>query len=389
MPIQANVTNNQITAAVSETQIDVSVSGGVGPTGSQGPSGTLTVSAPLVNSGTSSAASLSISVGSGLTTSGGTLALASHTHAIADVTGLQGALDLRARINNPTFTGTVSGVTKAHVGLGNVQNVDATARANHTGSQAISTVAGLQAALDGKAAASHAHGNITSDGRIGTEGGAIVVASAGGVLITSSDLDGYATIHNVNIPDLLTTQFPTDQPLGDVLFAIDTALAGKAAASHAHGSLTSDGRIGTTSGQIVVTTSGGVLTTAATVPAGNLPKAAANTLGAVRIGSGIIIDGDGVISAAGGYTLPQATASILGGVTVSTGLSVASGALSVAYGSSAGTACQGNDARLSDSRTPTAHNHAAGDITSGTLAIARLPVRARAAINVFNWSSFR
>src|SRR5690606_28348072 len=43
-------------------------------------------------------------------------------------------------------------VTKAQVGLGNVPNVDATQRSNHTGTQAIGTVDGLQAALDAKAA---------------------------------------------------------------------------------------------------------------------------------------------------------------------------------------------------------------------------------------------
>lgn len=47
--------------------------------------------------------------------------------------------------------------------------------------------------------------------------------------------------------------------------------------------------------------------------------------------------------------------------------------LSVEFGSAAGTACQGNDPRLSDARTPTSHTHAAGDINSGTLNIARIP----------------
>jgi hypothetical protein len=42
-------------------------------------------------------------------------------------------------------------------------------------------------------------------------------------------------------------------------------------------------------------------------------------------------------------------------------------------GTTAGTVCVGNDARLSDARTPTAHVHAAADITSGTLAAARMP----------------
>ena len=45
--------------------------------------------------------------------------------------------------------GTVT-LAKADVGLGSVPNVDATSRSNHTGSQAISTVTGLQTALDTK-----------------------------------------------------------------------------------------------------------------------------------------------------------------------------------------------------------------------------------------------
>ena len=41
-------------------------------------------------------------------------------------------------------------------------------------------------------------------------------------------------------------------------------------------------------------------------------------------------------------------------------------------GSTSSTVCIGDDARLSDARTPTAHTHAASDITSGTMATARL-----------------
>jgi hypothetical protein len=38
--------------------------------------------------------------------------------------------------------------------------------------------------------------------------------------------------------------------------------------------------------------------------------------------------------------------------------------LSVNFGTTAGTVCEGNDYRLSNARTPTAHNHAAGDLPS-------------------------
>lgn len=42
-------------------------------------------------------------------------------------------------------------------------------------------------------------------------------------------------------------------------------------------------------------------------------------------------------------------------------------------GTTASTVCIGNDARLSDARTPTSHTHAAADVTSGTFDIARIP----------------
>ncbi len=58
----------------------------------------------------------------------------------------------------------------------------------------------------------------------------------------------------------------------------------------------------------------------------------------------------GIATRANNYSLPVATASVLGGVKTSTGITNSSGTISVAYGSAAGTACQGNDSRLSNSR---------------------------------------
>jgi len=46
--------------------------------------------------------------------------------------------------------------------------------------------------------------------------------------------------------------------------------------------------------------------------------------------------------------------------------------ISVNFGTSSGTVCQGNDTRLSNARTPTSHTHSGSDITSGTVALARL-----------------
>jgi hypothetical protein len=99
----------------------------------------------------------------------------------------------------------------------------------------------------------------------------------------------------------------------------DTLLL-KANATHAHGSITSDGKIGTTSGRIVVTTSNGLLTTAASIALSQLSQSSATT--------GQVVAWNGSAwapAAAGGYTLPNATTSTLGGVIVGTGLSVSSG----------------------------------------------------------------
>lgn len=103
------------------------------------------------------------------------------------------------------------------------------------------------------------------------------------------------------------------------------------------------------------------------------------TLATARLASGTAsastyLRGDQTWAAISTYTLPAATTSTLGGVIVGTGLGVSSGTASVTYGATAGTACQGNDSRLSDSRTPTSHTHAASEIASGTIAAARLPV---------------
>jgi len=65
-----------------------------------------------------------------------------------------------------------------------------------------------------------------------------------------------------------------------------------------------------------------------------------------------------------------------GAIGSTSGLPVLTGASGVlttgAFGTTSGSFCQGNDARLSDARTPTAHTHAATDIVSGTLADSRL-----------------
>jgi hypothetical protein len=71
-------------------------------------------------------------------------AATSHTHAQADITDLTTDLAAKAPLANPTFTGTVAGVTKTHVGLGNVDN---TSDADKPVSTAAQTALDLKAPL--------------------------------------------------------------------------------------------------------------------------------------------------------------------------------------------------------------------------------------------------
>ena len=164
--------------------------------------------------------------------------------AIADTTGLQAALDLKAPLASPTFTGTVGGITAAMVGLGNVDNV----------ADASKPVSTAQAAAD-----------------------AVVQA-----------------------------------------YAIQRA-------NH-----TGTQAVGTITGLATVATSGAYADLSGTPAAYSLPTATSGVLGGIKIGSGLSIDGSGVVTAAGTYTLPAATTSTLGGVIVGTGLSVTSGTVSLA-----------------------------------------------------------
>ncbi|MDL2281283.1 hypothetical protein LJC10_05470 [Selenomonadales bacterium OttesenSCG-928-I06] len=63
------------------------------------------------------------------------------------------------------------------------------------------------------------------------------------------------------------------------------------------------------------------------VAAENIPMASATELGGIKIGEGLSIDANGVVTGAEAYTLPTASASILGGVKVGDGLSISNGVL--------------------------------------------------------------
>lgn len=197
-------------------------------------------------------------------------------------------------------------------------------RTNHTGTQTASTISDFNTAVASTPPASHTHGNITNDGRIGTTSNLVVTTTTGGALtvISRSGIDS-------------RTQFPP--------------------ASHVHGNITSTGAIGVTSGLPLITGISGVITTSTfgttsgTFAEGN--HAHGNITNDGRVGT----DVDRLICTALNGVVTQTFA-------ITNGLQLSAGILSAKYGTTAQTVCQGNDSRLSDARTPLAHDH--GNITN-------------------------
>lgn len=182
-----SVTNTKSPITVVDDKVTIKVSSGIGPQGTAGAGGVTTLNSLAgavtlaVVGGTIAAAgnTLTITVSAGVsswgdltgkpfTTLGTGLVvvagvLSATGLAISDTTGLQAALDAKAPLASPTFTGTVSGVTKTMVGLSAVDNVadaskpvstaqaaadaavqaHAIQRANHTGTQGVGTITGL------------------------------------------------------------------------------------------------------------------------------------------------------------------------------------------------------------------------------------------------------
>ena len=88
----------------------------------------------------------------------------------------------------------------------------------------------------------------------------------------------------------------------------------------------------------------------------------AQTVGSTTLTPVLTVDSKGRITAISTAAKPQGTVtSVSAGTGLTGGPITATGSLSVAYGTTAGTSCQGNDSRLSDSRAPI--GAAGGDLT--------------------------
>jgi hypothetical protein len=94
--------------------------------------------------------------------------------------------------------------------------------------------------------------------------------------------------------------------------------------------------------------------------------ATTGTAEAITLGSGLTIDGSKQLTISASYAQQSVTMTAGTGLTGGGDLS-ANRTFAVSYGTSASTACEGNDARLSDARTPTAHTHDATDAYVGEI----------------------
>ena len=282
--------------------------------------------------------------------------LDSHTHEIADVSGLQSALDGKASSSHgthvsystttPVMDGTASvgsastvarsdhrhptdtsraaktdldthisnesnphGVTLAHLG------VDATAvELNYVDG----VTSNVQAQLDGKASSSHSHGNITNAGAIGTTANKAIITTTNGVLTTG-------TVPVASGGTGATTAAAALTNLGLTATAAELNKMDGVTATTAELNIL-DGVTATTA---ELNYMDGVTSNVQTQLDTKASKDTATTSANGLMSKDDKVKLNGIAEGANKYTLPNATTSTLGGVKVGSNISVSSGTISV------------------------------------------------------------
>ncbi|WP_434222696.1 tail fiber domain-containing protein [Limnospira platensis CENA597] len=323
-----------------------------------------------------------------------------HTHTIANVTGLQSTLDGK----EPTFTKSTAfnknfGTTIGTVTEGNdVRLSNARTPTSHTHTLSQITNSGNVAAIDTNGSTSN---YLRGDGVWVTPPNTTYSAGTGLTLVgtefrntapnVSTNLSTSTTSNTltVNSSDGTNAVLPaaTTTVAGVMSNADKTKLDGIAAGAQVNVATNLGVTAGTTAGPVVTSSTGTNVT---------LPTASATNSGIITTGNqtwtGVktfnsLITGS--ISGNAGTATALQTARTINGtsfngsanititantpntLTNGTGLTgnnfngSAATTWAVAYGTTAGTACQGNDSRLSDARTPTTHTHSNITLTAG------------------------
>jgi Phage tail repeat like/F5/8 type C domain len=144
---------------------------------------------------------------------------------ISDIWGLQYALDNKAHVDHEHSIRKIAGLKEA---LDSLSRGGGSSSGGGSGASTIAQVAGLQTALDGKAAAGHSHAidavtglQVVLDGKAAA-GHSHAIAQVAGL---QAALDGKTTAGHTHAIDAVT--------------GLQAALAGKAAAGHSHAIATS------------------------------------------------------------------------------------------------------------------------------------------------------
>lgn len=143
-------------------------------------------------------------------------AAASHTHTVANVTGLQTALDGKAGASHVHTIANVTGLQTA---------LDGKSATSHV--HVIADVTGLQTAIDGKAAASHVHtiANVTGlQTALDAKAGTAITISAGNGLTGGGSLAANRTM-TLGTPSTLTATSTNAATVGSHTHAVDANLA--------------------------------------------------------------------------------------------------------------------------------------------------------------------
>ncbi|WP_082824542.1 tail fiber domain-containing protein [Arthrospira platensis] len=323
-----------------------------------------------------------------------------HTHTIANVTGLQSTLDGK----EPTFTKNTAfnknfGTTTGTVTEGNdVRLSNARTPTSHTHTLSQITNSGNVAAIDTNGSTSN---YLRGDGVWVTPPNTTYSAGTGLTLVgtefrntapnVSTNLSTSTTSNTltVNSSDGTNAVLPgaTTALAGLMTGADKTKLDGIAAGAQVNVATNLGVTAGTTAGPVVTSSTGTNVT---------LPTASATNSGIITTGNqtwtGVktfnsLITGS--ISGNAGTATALQTARTINGtsfngsanitITANTPNTLTNGTgltgnnfngstattWAVAYGTTANTACQGNDSRLSDARTPTTHTHSNITLTAG------------------------
>ena len=190
----------------------------------------------------------------------------------------------------------------------------------------------------------NAEANLTFDGGLFSVAGSGTFAS--GVNISNQTGSTIASFDaNKNVVSLTTATYPSLTELSyvkGVTSALQTQIDGKSSTSHTHGNITSAGAIGSTANLPLITTTAGAITTGSF-------GSTANTF--CQGNDSRLSDARTPLSHTHGNIT---NAGAIGSTANLPLITTTSGAITTgSFGSTANTFCQGNDARLSDTRTPT------------------------------------